>query len=245
MKNFLKIFLVSLMFVTFGSPVFSAELTERERIIEKFEEVSKSVGALYSMDSEGDMSFLCSATAIDRVHNRTVILTANHCTRSGVAYLINFGDNNFRSLSIWKIPHYEISKQRFPKRFNEPDTDMTLFLMEGMDVPVIKVDIKARLKTGEKVVMVGYPKGIAKISYEGIVSGYLDRPGSNEYGYLLLQIFGAPGSSGSSIISMNTGKVIGVLTAASTSRGLPVMFASPTSLMNNLMIVPGAAGFAY
>ncbi len=239
MKNFIKVFIVSLMFVTFGSPVFSAELTERELIIKKFEEVSKSVGALYSMDSEGDMSFLCSATAIDRAHGRTVILTANHCTRSGVAYLINFGDNNFRSLSIWKIPHYEISKQKFPKRFNEPDTDMTLFLMEGVDIPIIKVDVKAKVKAGEKVVMVGYPRGVAKISYEGIASGYLDRPGSDEYGYLLLQIFGAPGSSGSSVISMDTGKIIGILTKGTSGSGLPVIFAAPTSLMHNLMIVPG------
>ena len=223
-----------------------APQTEREILIETFARVSKSVGALYSLDSGGDMKFLCSATAIDRKHGKTVVLTANHCIRKGVAYSINFGDNNFRPLNVWQIPHYEIDADKYPRRYNEPVTDIALFLMEGVETPVVPIGAASKARPGSKVAMVGFPLGMAKVSYEGIVSGYLDRPGSDESGYLLLQIFGAPGSSGSAVVSIKTGEIMGVLVASKSSGfgggGLPVLFATPTSYMNNLMIVPGAVG---
>lgn len=217
--------------------------TERENLIETFANVSQSVGALYSLSSGGDLTFLCSATAIDRQYGKTVILTANHCVRKGVSYLINFGDNNFRRLSVWKIPRYEIDRNKYARRYNESFTDIALFLMEGTDVPLVRVSGSSTAKPGTKVAMVGFPLGVAKIRYEGIISGYLNRPGSDEDGYLLLQIFGAPGSSGSAVVSTDSGEIIGVLVAAQSSgMGLPVIFATPTDYMGNLMIVPGAAG---
>lgn len=222
--------------------VASAAPTEREVLIETFAKTSRSVGALYSLGTDGDLSFLCSATAIDRKHDKTVILTANHCVRKGVAYLINFGDNRFRSLSVWKVPHYEIDEKRYPRKYNEPVTDIALFLMEGQDVPIVPVSTSESPRPGTKIAMVGFPLGVAKISYEGIISGHLDRPGSDQFGYLLLQIFGAPGSSGSAVISAEDGVIIGVLVRASIGGGLPVMFATPTGYMKNLMIVPGAVG---
>ena len=237
---------IAALVAAFSWPFVANAQTEREVLIETFARVSQSVGALYSLDSGGDMKFLCSATAVDRQHGKTVILTANHCVRKGVAYLINFGDNNFRPLSVWQIPRYEIDPEKYPRRYNEPVTDMALFLMDGEIIPTVPVATDVRARPGAKVAMVGFPLGIAKISYEGIISGYLDRPGSDESGYLLLQIFGAPGSSGSAVLSIKTGNILGVLVAAKSSAfgggGLPVIFATPTSYMSNLMIVPGALG---
>ncbi len=223
--------------------VATAKPTEREVLIDTFARVSNSVGALYSLGTDGDMTFLCSATAIDRKHGKTVVLTANHCVRKGVAYLINFGDNNFRSLRVWKVPHYEVDPEDSPRKYNEPATDIALFLMEGQTVPLVPLAVsEEQSEPGSKVAMVGFPLGIAKIRYEGIISGYLDRPGSDEFGYLLLQIFGAPGSSGSAVIKADIGQIIGVLVATSGSGGLPVIYATPTSYMKNLEIVPGGPG---
>lgn len=242
-KIVLSAFLLSLL--AWG-PVEAAQQptaqTEQEVLIETFARAKSSVGALYSRGSGGDLSFLCSATAIDRQHGKTVVVTANHCVRKGVAYLITFSGNNFHPLSVWQIPRYEIDPEKYARRYNEPVTDIALFLMEGADVPVISVSETSKARTGAKIAMVGFPLGMAKISYEGILSGYMDRHGSDEDGYLLLQIFGAPGSSGSSVISVESGKVIGVLSGGTNNRGLPVIYATPTSYMNNLMIVPGADG---
>lgn len=218
--------------------------TEREGLIQTFERLSQSVGALYAQEIGGNLNFLCSATAIDRQHGKTVILTAYHCVRKGVTYLINFGDNRYRSVHVWQVPRYEIDKDKFPRGYNEPKADLALFLMEGQDLPVVPLAKDDDIPSGSKIAMVGYPLGVAKISYEGIVAGKLDRPGSESDGYLLLQIFGAPGSSGSAVVAAKTGEIVGVLVAAQSSfgAGLPVIFATPTSYLEALQIVPGAVG---
>lgn len=227
------------MFMTFATmTVAHAEPTERESLVETFSLLSKSVGALYILEDDGDLRFTCSATAVDRYENKTVILTAYHCIRKGVSYLINFGDNVFRSLSVWKIPHYELNKVKYPRAFDEPKTDMALFLLEGTDIPTVNIGDSSSVVNGEKIAMVGFPLGLAKISYEGILSGRFNRPGSDDYNYLLLQIFGAPGSSGSAVMSLKDNTVIGVLVSGKTGRsGLPVIFATPVNYKQYLKSV--------
>ena len=213
--------------------------TERQVLIETFARLSESVGALYSLEDDGDLSFLCSATAVGKEGDATVILTAYHCVRKGVSYLINFGDNRFHSLRVWQIPHYELDKTKYPRAYNEPKTDMALFLMDGATIPIVSMAEDVALTPGAKLAMVGFPLGLAKVRYEGIVSGYLNRPGSDDFNYLLLQILGAPGSSGSAVVSVESGNIIGVLVSAQQRRtGLPVIFATPIDYRRYLMVVP-------
>ena len=218
---------------------FGAKAGERENIISAIESIAPSVGALYSQEENGDIKFLCSATAVGREDDKTVILTANHCLRKGVSYLINFGDNRMRSLLVWKIPHYQVNEIKYPKVYNEPNTDMSLFLMDGTDVPIVEMETAPQtVKRGGKIITLGYPLGVTKISYEGIVAGYFDRLGSRMYNYIMLQIFGAPGSSGSAVIDVERKKIIGVLVAGKGGySGLPVIFATPVDYIENLMEV--------
>jgi S1-C subfamily serine protease len=212
--------------------------SERQEIIAAFAKVGPSVGALYAQEEGGDVKFLCSATAVAREGDKTVVLTAHHCLRKGVAYLINFGDNNFRSVYAWKVPHYEVNEREYPRRFNEPKTDMAFFLMDGTDIPVVSLRTGERLGAGRKVVMLGFPLGVTKIGYEGIVAGYFDRLGADVYGYIMLQIFGSPGSSGSSVVDVETGTVIGILVSGKQSfSGLPVIFATPIEYQKHLLPV--------
>lgn len=239
MRTFLALALCGAFFI--ASPTYAK--TERETLIQTFATLSKSVGALYALESGGTLRFLCSATAVGREGTATVILTAYHCVQKGVSYLITFGDNQFHSLSVWQIPHYEVDKTKSPRAYNEPETDMALFLMDNGNMPIIEMADGDTPTTGSKVAMVGYPLGVAKISYEGIVAGLLKRPGSDMHGYLLMQIFGAPGSSGSAVVSAKTGKVIGVLVAAKGSgTGLPVIYTTPINYRKYLSVVPGAPG---
>lgn len=209
--------------------------SERQSIINLFKTVTPAVGALYAQEEKGDMIFLCSATAVARQDGQTVVLTAHHCLRKGVAYLINFGDNRYRALTVWKIPHYEVDATKYPRRYNEPKTDMALFLLDGEDVPIIDMAPQETITAGMKIAMVGFPLGVAKITYEGIVAGKFDRPGSDLSGYTLLQVFGAPGSSGSAVLSVASGKVLGVMVAVTASQvGLPVIFATPVDYLQHL-----------
>lgn len=213
----------------------SVNADERQRMIDAFAVLKPSVTALYAHEPSGDFKFLCSATAIER-HDvqgdaHTVLLTAQHCLRKGVSYAVNFGDGAFRPAWPWMIPHYEADPKNSPRAFGEPETDMALFLIAGDDVPLVSVATSSALPAGSKVAMMGYPLGVAKISYEGIAAGTFERPGADQNGYLLLQIFGAPGSSGSSVVAIDAEggfKVVAVLVSAKQqSVGLPVIFATP------------------
>ncbi len=106
----------------------SAAKLERQTVIDTFADMSEVVGALYSLEDDGDLDFLCSATAVGTEGPDTIILTAYHCVRKGVSYLINFGDNNFHPLRIWQVPHYELDDKKYPRAYGEPKTDMALFL---------------------------------------------------------------------------------------------------------------------
>jgi len=212
-------------------------LSERQALIETFAQVEPSVGALYALEAQGNFQFLCSATAVDRYDGKTVVLTAYHCTKKGVSYYVNFGDQVLRRAVVWKVPHYKVNEEKYPRIFNEPETDMALFLMDGEDVPVVPLAETSAIANGAKIAMVGYPLGLSKIMYEGIVAGRFDRPGDDMYDYLLLQIFGAPGSSGSAVVDVDTGEIVGVLVAAATSPVLPVIFATPIDYRKWLMPV--------
>ena len=216
----------------------AAPTAKADDIIDVLDRSRDSVGALYAREAGGDMNFLCSATAIDRHEGQTVVLTANHCLRKGVAYMINFGDGVMRPLVAWKIPHYDADKDS-DRKFNEPATDMALFLMAGDDVPLLQtMTSSSGVVPGQRIAMVGYPLGVAKIGYEGIVAGRFDLPGNDHHGYILLQIFGAPGSSGSSVIDVDSGEIIGILVSARQQQvGLPVIFATPIEYRRHLAAV--------
>ena len=233
----MRIILIAAICAAFSLPALAHD---DGGLIDTFAKLKPSVGALYALEDDGDMRFLCTATAVDREGDATVLLTAYHCVRKGVSYLINFGDNQFRPLRVWQVPHYELGRDD-RRAYNEPETDMALFLMDSVDVPLIPMAKDSAMRDGEPLAMVGYPLGLSKISYQGTVAGYFDRPGSDEYNYILMQIFGAPGSSGSAVVRVDTGEIVGVLVQARSSRGLPVIFATPIDYRRYLKKVPTGA----
>lgn len=218
--------------------VLTSPVKADEKLIDVFERTSGSVGALYKAEDGGNMSFLCSVTVVGEHEGQAVLLTAFHCVTRGVSYRVTLDGKRFHEARVWKIPHYEVDAKEYPRTFHEPRTDMALYLSD-VDAPAIEMADVADQRPGAGVVMVGFPLGLAKVSYEGIVSGYFHRPGADDHGYQLLQIFGAPGSSGSAVIDVETGKIISVLVAGKQSRsGLPVIFATPVEYQSYLMEVP-------
>jgi len=230
----IRVFMVALAAVFFVSAAHA-----KDSLVDIFENASQSVGALYEKEDGGNMSFLCSVTAVDKHEGATVFLTAYHCVKRGTSYSITLDGKTWQPARVWKIPGYEVDPKEFPRAWQDPKTDMALFLADGFDVPLIELSDATGQKPGSGVVMVGFPLGVAKIAYQGIVSGYFNRPGAEQDGYQLLQIFGAPGSSGSAVIDTATGEVVSVLVSAKTSRvGLPVIFATPIDYRRYLREVP-------
>lgn len=210
-----------------------------DRHVDLMAKASPAVGALYKMEDDGDMSFLCSVTAIGHEDKATVLLTAFHCVTKGVSYRVTFDGKTYLAARVWKIPGYEVDDKKYRRAYHEPEVDMAMFLVDGADVPIMDLADAAHMEPGREIVTVGFPLGVAKVHYAGSVAGVFDRPGSNEDGYQLLQTFGAPGSSGSSILSLETGKIVSVLVSARQQRvGLPVIFATPIEYRRFLQEVP-------
>jgi len=230
-----------IQFVGFcGFLLFSTAPTYAADVISLFAEAKKSTGALYKQHDDGSLQFLCSVTAIGKHEGATVLLTAYHCVNRGVSYRVTVDGENYKAARVWKIPGYAIDSEKFPRGYSEPRVDMAMFLSDTLDVPVSKVsEAGGRLSEGTPLAMMGFPLGQAKIAYSGQVAGYFDRPGNDNDGYQLLQIFGAPGSSGSAVRDATTGEIVSVLVSAvQGGAGLPVIFATPIDYSRYLKEVP-------
>lgn len=231
--------LSAFLIASFGVLVLlsAAKAGEREDIIRVLAKVAPSVGALYGQAANGDMKFLCTVTATGRHEGSTILLSAYHCVDKGVGYSVTFGDKHLRDATVWKIPHYEVDAQKHPRRYNEPLTDMALFLTPGTDIPIVPLAEPEYLRPGTRIVTVGFPLGVTKLNYEGTIAGRYERAGTDQYNYLMLQVFGASGSSGSAILNLR-GEAVGVLVSARQgSVGLPVIFATPIEYIEHLIPV--------
>jgi len=201
-----------------------------ESLVPLLAEIAPSVGALYIQRNDGSLDFSCTVTAVDKHDAEVVLLTAHHCVSKDVAYLISFDGKRFYAASVWKIPHDQVDGNAYPRRFGEPATDMALFLakVEG-EVPSVPFS-DAEVPIGTRIVTMQFPLGVTKVGYEGLIAGRMSRPGSEKDGYLILQTFGAPGSSGAAVITTESKEVIGVLVSGvGGETGLPVIFATPAT----------------
>lgn len=214
------------------------------QLTELFKQFSPSVGALYAQSGNGSLSFNCTITAVERTPEYVVLLSAWHCVSKDTAYLVTFDGRQFYPANVWMIPHEEVDAQKYPRSYGEPKTDMAFFKASlPIHIPVIPLGTDVGVEAGHRILVIGFPLGITKVRYEGIIAGRLERPGAETDGYLILQSFGAPGSSGTAIVNEATGRVIAVLVSGqSAGSGLPVIFATPIDYKRYLLEVPRTYG---
>ena len=211
-----------------------------ENAIKALARISPAVGALYSQTMTGDLNFNCTVTAVDRTKEGwTVLLTAFHCVRKGTAYLVTFDGIKFYHARVWKIPQEEVDKVKYPRSYREPQTDMALFLIdETTEIPLIPIGDDAGVVPGNDIAVVGFPMGVTKVRYVGTTAGRIFKPGSDTSGYIILQVFGAPGNSGSAVVDMTSGKIVAVLVAGvQGGAGTAVILATPISYQKYLLDV--------
>jgi S1-C subfamily serine protease len=232
----MKICLWGILIVLLSAPAFASSTALEQRL----GQISPAVGALYAQTQNGNLEFLCTVTAIEKDAKSTTLLTANHCVRKDVAYVVTFDGKMFHAARVWKVPPESIDPNRYRRQYGQPETDLALFTVDSaLTVPVIPIGRDDLMEPGRSIVTVGYPLGVTKIRYIGIVAGRYERPGADIDGYIILQIFGAPGSSGSAVIEEATGYIIGVLVSGRQAFGTPVIFSVPISHLKYLLEVPG------
>ncbi|MEE9499588.1 MAG: serine protease [Nitrospinaceae bacterium] len=228
---------LAVLFLLAGPSVYASESRDGSAgLIKSFRRVSSAVGALYVQTAGGDLNYACTVTVIEHKEERSILITAGHCVDRGEAYMVTFDGRRFYTARVWKLPAEKINPQK-KRQYGEPMVDMALFIVdERLSVKPIEIGMKVSVEPGRGVLTVGYPLGVTKIRYNGIIAGRLERPGSKDHGYLLLQIFGAPGSSGSAVVDQRTGLIIGILVSGKQgSAGLPVIYAVPISYKKHLI----------
>lgn len=213
-----------------GMSLFLAQASFADQALkDAFKGIAPSVGALYTINDNGDLKFICTTTVVESEspEERAILLSAGHCAGNEAGYFVSFNGTKFHPARVWKLPK-DVHDRSYKRPFGEPKVDMAFFrLLEDVDVVPLQLGSTKEMEMGQDVVTVGFPLGVTKIGYEGTLAGKYNRP-TELKGYLMLQIFGAPGSSGSSIVDLESGRVVGVLVSGKQGRvGLPVLFATP------------------
>jgi len=186
--------------------------------------VEDSVAILYVQDESGGMGMRCTATAFDdqasKDAKKTVYLTASHCvTQEDKA--------NPGKLKVTDQPLF-LSTDKLDKKDYVRAHLVTVGRAEkGYDFAVLIADLRTpTIPLGDErqegahvqFVNIAAPLGIGKATFYGRVAlKFIDRPlydddqDINWAGAMLVDVASEGGSSGSAAVSLDTGKIIGII----------------------------------
>jgi len=120
---------------------------------------------------------------------------------------------------------------------NDPKTEISVIRIEARDLPTIPIGDSDKLKTGELVLAVGSPFGLAQTITMGIVSALGRNIGVADYeDFIQTDAAINPGNSGGALVNAR-GELVGINTAIfSTSGGYQgIGFAIPSNLAKTVM----------
>lgn len=190
---------------------------------------------LYKQTTSGGMDMACTATAFEEVDGGYLFVSAAHC--------IAKDDTTHQKVSVGSAPIYISFDRTDSKTFHKAEVVMAGYQSRGDDFAVLKVATSEDWETmplgdvgtvemGDEILNVAAPAGLGLQLFFGRVSLLnLDRPVSsrniNWSNTMLLQLEGGPGSSGSSVISMDQKAVICFIVGS--VQGNPSIVAIPVS----------------
>ena len=190
--------------------------------------LTDSIGALYRRSFDNSLQFTCTVSALFQEGPDIVLLTANHCVDETKRYYhVTFNGLQFHVAELYKIPR---------NKPDDPQVDMALLRVRGVVVKPLGIGHSVDTPLGMEIYTIGFPQGISKIMYKGYIGGKVDNISVNTHGYLILQIFGSSGSSGTAVLNTKDSSIMGVLVSGSSgSVGLPVLFATPIEYLKYLV----------
>ena len=226
----MKTFAAALMsIVLFVSPAFAqaskhkasaseVKVTDSEK--ELIPMVEGAVALLYTQDLAGDMSMTCTATAYEKTAKGYRFVSASHCV-SGDKDAEQKQAKFFLTSDAADVKNF-ISAKLIQAGDKNLGDDFSIYEVEtDQKFNVIPLGDSSKLETGDAVIDVAAPLGLGKQLFVGYVSlPKLDRPpvDAGEVKWtdlMLIQIGGGPGSSGSSIISVDQLAIVGFFVGGS------------------------------
>jgi hypothetical protein len=183
-------------------------------------DVFDSVYILYTQDIESNMRMTCTATAYRTVQKKdksldTRFVSAAHCVsgdsdkeQKQEKFYISADKNGIKTFIPVEVVEVGDKKQ---------GDDFVILEAKGQDFHLTPLGDSDKTYMGESVIGVSAPFGLGKEYYQGYVSNVrLDRPPLDAGGVKwteleLVSIGGGPGSSGSSIVSVDQRAITGFL----------------------------------
>lgn len=213
--------------------VVSMKASERERS-ELAKRVNGAVALLYSQDNQGGLTMFCTATVYQKVPTGYRFATAAHCVGSDqedkaattlhLAFFLTFDEKDAKT--FWPAVPISVGYQT-------KGDDFAIFEVTTVEEwTVVEIGDEHDTSVGDEVLNVSSPLGLGKQAFFGTISSArLERPtniGKETWkGNVLVQLAGSgPGSSGSAIISVAQGKIIGFLVGGIQDRAIVAIPAS-------------------
>jgi S1-C subfamily serine protease len=201
-----------------SSPAFAQKPSQAQ-----VSRIYNSVAELFVEDDSGSMHMACSATAFEKVQNPGSPVTYKYRFASA-AHCVTGDSDAKQKLEKFFISDDVKGEKTFTaaKLIEAGDKtkgdDFSLFEVKtALDYEYLPLGDNQKLQLGDPVLSVAAPYGLGKQFYMGYISELsLDRPpvdaGSVQWtDLMLIEIGGGPGSSGSSIVSVDQNAIIGFL----------------------------------
>jgi hypothetical protein len=204
MRKFLAL---ALSFGLFVSNAFAGIKPPRGKFERNYE---KATFALY-VEKDGVNHFTCSATAYEKVKGGYLLVSAGHCIGGRDTWKFSVKEDVDDSLPAMPVTivKYALTDE-YDFSILEFDTKKKY--------PTIKLGSEEELSIGDSVENVSFALGIAKQFNNGYVATEIlkhndasDSAGRWLLNHYLVEIDGAPGSSGSSIVSKKSHHIVGLL----------------------------------
>ncbi len=179
----------------------------------------KSVALLYAQTEDGGQRMYCTATAFEKVADGYLFATAAHCVAND--------DTQHERVQVDKAPLYITFDEAGEKKFKRATLIAAGYQHRGDDFAILHVKTdevwavtplgdEAKEDAGAEIVNVASPQGLGRQVFHGWITMLkIDRPirqsDINWTNAMLLQVESGPGSSGSAIVSVVQGAIIGFL----------------------------------
>jgi S1-C subfamily serine protease len=156
--------------------------------------------------------YSCTATAFAVNADGTSFLTAAHCATEAITVSLPGTALSAPATLVSKGPG--------------GDQDWAVYHANVQAPYVIPLAAPGAAYIGEPIIVSGFPYGVGPVVTSGTVSGEV---ASSDGTYIAIYVFGAPGDSGSAVVSRDDHTIIGVLVGALSddAGGPPVIVAVP------------------
>lgn len=175
--------------------------------VESFTQVLyKATALVYHQDEDGNLQFICTATAFEKTDVGYWLSTAKHCIEGNEedTYFVVFNEDAEKPYIKAKL------------LFEAPDADAAVLgIITVENIPIIRLGDEKLEVLGAPVVNMASPLGLGKLFFRGsIVARKLakrEQSKSDTPDPMVLELPAAGGSSGSAIVSESQQAIIGIL----------------------------------